>query len=54
MVVFAYLDDEDDEYGEIPDRESIKKHTAQLLTSRMKTKQPKKIKKKKAAKEDDE
>lgn len=53
---FVTLDEEedDDEYGEVPDRESIKKHTAQMLNARLKTKQTKKIKKKKAAKDGNE
>ncbi|KAL2912465.1 hypothetical protein HK105_208037 [Polyrhizophydium stewartii] len=46
-------DENDDEYGEVPDRETIKKHTTQMLNARLKTKQPKKVKKKRAAKEDD-
>jgi hypothetical protein len=47
-------DDNDEEYGEVPDRESIKKHTMQLINSKQKSKMPKKTKKKRAAKEDDE
>jgi hypothetical protein len=39
--------EDDDEYGEVPDRESIKKLTMQMLNARLKTKQTKKIKKKK-------
>eukprot|EP00842_Homolaphlyctis_polyrhiza_P006364 jgi/Hompol1/6729/HPOL_005058-RA len=46
-------DENDDEYGEVPDRETIKKHTTQMLNARLKTKQPKKVKKKRAAKEED-
>lgn len=41
-------DDVDDEYGDVPDRESMKRHTAQMLNSRLKTKQNKKVKKRKA------
>jgi hypothetical protein len=41
-------EDVDDEYGDVPDRESIKRHTAQMLNSRLKSKQTKKIKKKRA------
>ncbi|KAH6589335.1 hypothetical protein BASA61_005665 [Batrachochytrium salamandrivorans] len=51
------MDDEDeidDEYGEVPDRETIKKHTTQMLNARLKTKQPKKIRKKRAAKEEED
>ncbi|KAJ3275767.1 hypothetical protein HDV01_007234 [Terramyces sp. JEL0728] len=47
-------DENDDEFGEVPDRESLKKHTLQLINSRLKAKQPKKVKKKKAAKDDDD
>jgi hypothetical protein len=39
-------EDVDDEYGDVPDRESLKRHTAQMLNSRLKSKQTKKIKKK--------
>ncbi|KAI8927052.1 hypothetical protein BC831DRAFT_504122 [Entophlyctis helioformis] len=46
-------DENDDEYGDVPDRETIKKHTTQMLNARLKTKQTKKVKKKRAAKEDD-
>ncbi|KAI8850550.1 hypothetical protein BC829DRAFT_389000 [Chytridium lagenaria] len=46
-------DENDDEYGEVPDRETIKKHTNQMLNARLKTKQAKKAKKKKV-KEDAE
>ena len=45
-------DEDDDEYGEVPDRETILKHTAQMVNARLKTKQAKKQKKKKNAKED--
>ncbi|KAJ3209926.1 hypothetical protein HDU67_005818 [Dinochytrium kinnereticum] len=41
-------DENDDEYGEVPDRETIKKHTNQMINARLKTKQAKKTKKKKA------
>ena len=44
----------DDDGAEVPDRESLKKFTAQMLNSRMKQKQPKKKGKKKAAQEEDE
>ncbi|KAJ3057103.1 hypothetical protein HK097_000567 [Rhizophlyctis rosea] len=47
-------EDNDDDTGDIPDRETIKKHTAQMLNARVKTKQPKKGKKKKAAKDEDD
>ncbi|KAI8911720.1 hypothetical protein EDD86DRAFT_245982 [Gorgonomyces haynaldii] len=40
-------EDNDDEHGEVLDRESIKKQTMQMLNARLKTKQPKKTKKKK-------
>ncbi|KAJ3254708.1 hypothetical protein HK104_007197, partial [Borealophlyctis nickersoniae] len=50
---FADDEENDDEYGEVPDRETIKKHTAQMLNARLKAKQPKKVKKKKAAKDED-
>ncbi|KAJ3258003.1 hypothetical protein HK103_004137 [Boothiomyces macroporosus] len=46
-------EDENDDEFEVPDRESLKKHTLQLINSRLKAKQPKKVKKKKAAKDDD-
>ncbi|KAI9106169.1 hypothetical protein DFS34DRAFT_49148 [Phlyctochytrium arcticum] len=46
-------EEEDDDYGEVPDRETIKKHTAQMLNAKLKTKQVKKGKKKRAAKDDD-
>ncbi|KAJ3108269.1 hypothetical protein HDU97_001803 [Phlyctochytrium planicorne] len=46
-------DENDDEYGEVLDRETIKKHTNQMLNARLKTKQAKKTKKKKV-KEDAE
>ncbi|KAJ1559929.1 hypothetical protein HK405_008842, partial [Cladochytrium tenue] len=46
-------DENDDEHSEVPDRETIKKHTNQMLNARLKSKQPKKTKKKKA-REDDE
>ncbi|KAJ8324377.1 hypothetical protein QVD99_002411 [Batrachochytrium dendrobatidis] len=46
-------DENDDEYSEVPDRETIKRHTTQMLNARFKTKQPKKIKKKRATKEED-
>ena len=36
----------DDEYGEVPDRETLKKQTMQLINARLKSKQPKKTKKK--------
>jgi len=50
-VVFEDLsaaddEDEDDEFGEVLDRETLKKRTAQLLNARLKSKQPKKQKKK--------
>jgi hypothetical protein len=45
--------DNDEEYGEIPDRETIKKHTLQLLNAKLKSKQVKKVKKKRAGKEED-
>jgi len=45
-------DENDDEYGDVPDRESIKRHTAQMLNSRLKSKQSKKIKKKRAVKDE--
>ena len=45
----TFIDDDenDDEYGEVPDRETIKKHTNQMLNARLKSKQSKKTKKKK-------
>ncbi|TPX62362.1 hypothetical protein PhCBS80983_g00563 [Powellomyces hirtus] len=46
-------DEDDDDYGDVPDRETIKKHTAQMLNARLKTKQAKKGKKKRTAKDDD-
>jgi hypothetical protein len=46
-------DDNDDE-NEIPDRETLKRYTAQMLNARIKAKQPKKSKKKKEKREDDE
>ncbi|KAJ3138663.1 hypothetical protein HDU88_007459 [Geranomyces variabilis] len=46
-------DEDDDDYGDVPDRETIKKHTAQMLNARLKTKQAKKGKKKRASKDDD-
>ncbi|TPX58773.1 hypothetical protein SpCBS45565_g07915 [Spizellomyces sp. 'palustris'] len=46
-------EEEDDDYGEVPDRETIKKHTAQMLNAKLKTKQAKKGKKKRAAKDED-
>ncbi|RKO82715.1 hypothetical protein BDK51DRAFT_26631 [Blyttiomyces helicus] len=52
----AVADDEeenDDEYGEVPDRETLKKHTTQMLNARLKSKMPKKVKKKRAAKDED-
>lgn len=39
-------DDIDDEYGDVPDRESIKRHSLSLLSSRKQNKQSKKTKKK--------
>ncbi len=54
MFAHSTEDDEnDDEYGEVPDRDAIKKHTTQMLNARLKTKQAKKVKKKRAAKDDD-
>ena len=51
-------EDNDDEYGEVPDRETLKKQTMQLINARLKSKQPKKTKKKrgqeKTAADDDE
>jgi hypothetical protein len=47
-------EEDDDEYGEVPDRETIKKHTMQLINSRLKSKQPKKAKKKKSSTKDDD
>jgi hypothetical protein len=46
-------DDNDEEYGEVPDRETIKKHTLQLLNAKMKSKQVKKVKKKRTNKDED-
>jgi hypothetical protein len=46
-------DDNDEDFGEVPDRESIKKHTLQLINSHLKSKQPKKTKKKRAAKDEE-
>ncbi|KAJ3014258.1 hypothetical protein HKX48_005240 [Thoreauomyces humboldtii] len=46
-------DDDDDDYGDVPDRETIKKHTAQMLNARLKTKQAKKGKKKRTAKDEE-
>ena len=43
----------DDDNAEVPDRESMKKHTLQLINSKLKTKQVKKVKKKKTSKDDD-
>ncbi|KAI9328497.1 hypothetical protein BDR26DRAFT_52588 [Obelidium mucronatum] len=40
-------EENDDEHGEVPDRESIKKHTNQMINARLKKNQPKKSKKKK-------
>ncbi|KAJ3088217.1 hypothetical protein HK102_009269 [Quaeritorhiza haematococci] len=45
--MFEDDDENDDDYGEVPDRETIKKHTTQMLISR-KGKQSKKVKKKRA------
>lgn len=42
-------DDNDDEFGEVLDRETLKKQTMQLLNARLKSKQPKKPKKKRGA-----
>lgn len=53
-MAFTDEDEIDDEYGEVPDRETIKKHTTQMLNARLKTKQPKKIRKKRAAKEEED
>ncbi|KAJ3056238.1 hypothetical protein HDU99_007441 [Rhizoclosmatium hyalinum] len=47
-------EDNDDEHGEIPDRESIKKHTNQMINARLKKNQPKKSKKKKAKDDGDD
>ncbi|KAI9348775.1 hypothetical protein DFJ73DRAFT_428805 [Zopfochytrium polystomum] len=47
-------DENDDEYGEVPDRETIKKHTNQMLNARLKTKQSKKTKKKKVRDDGDD
>lgn len=50
-------DDEDatdDEHGEVLDRETIKKHTNQMLNARLKAKQPKKSKKKKVKDDEDD
>ena len=47
-------EENDDEYGDVPDRETIKRHTALMLNSRLKTKQSKKIKKKRESKEEEE
>jgi len=44
----------DDDGAEVPDRESLKKFTAQMLNSKMQAKQPKKKGKKKAAQEEEE
>lgn len=46
------LDEEEDE--DVPDRETLKRHTTQLLNSRLKTKQPHKRKSKTRSKEDDD
>jgi coiled-coil domain-containing protein 151 len=47
-------DEDDDEYGEVPDREAMKHHTAQLLNAKNKNKQQKKTKKKKSADDQDD
>ncbi|KAJ3066696.1 hypothetical protein HDU98_010016 [Podochytrium sp. JEL0797] len=47
-------EENDDEHGEIPDRESIKKHTNQMINARLKKNQPKKSKKKKAKDDSDD
>jgi hypothetical protein len=39
---------------DVPDRESMKKHTMQLINSKLKSKQAKKPKKKRSSKEDEE
>lgn len=44
-------DDDGDEEEEVPDRESMKKQTLHLINARLKNNQPKKIKKKKSAKD---
>ncbi len=50
-----FLDEDDnDEEMDVPDRESMKKHTAQLINSKLKSKQVKKPKKKRSSKEDDD
>lgn len=51
--LFPTDDEDDDDYGDVPDRETIKKHTAQMLNARLKTKQAKKGKKKRASKDED-
>jgi hypothetical protein len=50
LAFTRYLKDDDatdDEHGDVLDRETIKKHTNQMLNARLKAKQPKKSKKKK-------
>ncbi|KAJ3129958.1 hypothetical protein HK098_007224 [Nowakowskiella sp. JEL0407] len=47
-------EENDDEYGDVPDRETIKKYTAQILNAKLKNKQNKKVKKKKTAKDEDD
>lgn len=46
IIVNLGEEDVDDEYGEVPDRETLKKQTMQLINARLKSKQPKKAKKK--------
>lgn len=48
MVFFTWwIDNEGDEENDIPDRETLKRYTTQMLNARMKAKQPKQQKKKK-------
>ncbi|KAJ3248280.1 hypothetical protein HDU78_001286 [Chytriomyces hyalinus] len=47
-------DENDDEHGEVPDRETIKKHTNQMINARLKKSQPKKSKKKKVKDDEDD
>ncbi|KAJ3215197.1 hypothetical protein HK099_006482 [Clydaea vesicula] len=46
-------ENDDGEYGDVPDRDTIKRHTTQMLNQRQKSKQTKKTKKKRNIKDDD-
>jgi hypothetical protein len=52
--IYNLDEDDHDEEMDVPDRESMKKHTMQLVNSKLKTKQVKKPKKKRSSKEDDD